>query len=48
VSGHAHWCIFAYLELQLIGELQGEKFIDMIKPLQNKTGVRDSDVFNVG
>jgi hypothetical protein len=44
VSGYAHWRIFANLELQLINGLQSEIFIDMIKPLHNKTNVRDSDV----
>jgi hypothetical protein len=38
VRGHAHWCIFTDLELQLICELQSEILIDMIKPLQNKAG----------
>ena len=42
--GHAHWCIFADLELQLIGELQIEILIDMIKPLQNKANVSGRDV----
>jgi hypothetical protein len=44
VSGDAHWRIFANLELQLISELQSEILIDMIKPLHNKTNVRDSGV----
>ncbi len=38
VRGHAHWCIFTDLELQLICELQSKVLIDMIKPLQNKAG----------
>jgi hypothetical protein len=37
VNGHTHRRILADLELQLIGELQREEFIDMVKSLQNKT-----------
>lgn len=39
VGGHAHWRILAYLELQFMGELQGEKFIDVIKSLRRITQV---------
>jgi hypothetical protein len=45
VRGHTHRCILADLELKLISELQSEIFINMIKSLQNKTNITDSDVF---
>ena len=34
VRGYAHWGIFANLELQFIGKLESEIFVDMIEPLQ--------------
>ena len=48
MSGHTHRRIFADLELQLISELQSEKFIDVIKSLQNKTKIMDSNVLLSG